>query len=495
MPPKARARGARPLRRPAAAGVARGALRRPAGLDEAEAPAGGTLRLRDLGVAALHGLGHIWLKGAKYYQKEIDLVGKVSGVRLEASQTYLDVEASGTKDEALLRALSGRPSRLVAVHVCGADCEALLTEEFLVHGDRYEAVSKDDLPWYSNLVKVARGEEPPEDEMRELRRAAESREAEKRRGGVSPPKKEKKRKTKKDKEEKAGEEAAGSKKRALSSESEEKEPGQKDLVALFAGTGLDPSGKARKKIMRKARRLGRKKRSKKRGSSCSKSTSSPSSASRSSSPGPDRGGLFNSEKRMKVIWRHYPGTLACSAVQDARESLLTSSGTLWEVSRKRLPPLMTQFTRQQLVASMSPPMMQEALTISCCIDGLLQGKVASTCDVLCQRLKSLESLSRGSHWTVARQLELIRSDPGSITGEAENLDAAKRAREEEKLRSSMTRPQGARGGDLSGGAKGKKGKEWKGSGKGGADDGARGKGGGGKNEKKGKWQKPAEGEK
>jgi len=112
------------------------------------------------------------------------------------------------------------------------------------------------------------------------------------------------------------------------------------------------------------------------------------------------------------------------------------------------------------------------------------GKPAWAADVLAQRLKALESLSRGTHWTIARQLELIRSDPQSITGEGEGMDAAKAAKEEEKLRSSLSRT-----GDLRSGIKGKKGKDSKGTGKGGNDDGGRGKGGAGKRESKGEWQK------
>ena len=82
-------------------------------------------------------------------------------------------------------------------------------------------------------------------------------------------------------------------------------------------------------------------------------------------------------------------------------------------------------------------MLQEAVTIAACLDGLLMGKAAWAADVLAQRLKALESLSRGTHWTIARQLELIRSDPQSITGQGEGLDAAKAAREEEKLSLSL----------------------------------------------------------
>ena len=98
---------------------------------------------------------------------------------------------------------------------------------------------------------------------------------------------------------------------------------------------------------------------------------------------------------MKTIWRRYPGSLAATSLWEARQSLMTASGVLWDVDRKSLPPITTQYTRQHLAAGMSPPMLQEALTISACLDGLLQGKVAWTADVLAQRLKSLENFKRG----------------------------------------------------------------------------------------------------
>ena len=118
---------------------------------------------------------------------------------------------------------------------------------------------------------------------------------------------------------------------------------------------------------------------------------------------------------MKLIWRQYPGALAASSLIDAREMLMTSSGTLWDVDHTQLPPIATQFVRMRLSSHMSPPMLQDALTLSTCIDGLLTGRVASTVDVLFQRRKAFENVSRGSHWTVGRQLELVRSDLAGLT--------------------------------------------------------------------------------
>ena len=467
-------------------------LRRPAG----DVDPGETKHLRDLTVVQLSSLGCIRLKKARYYQREVDLVGKVIAVKMEQGQIYLDMEISGTRDEALLRALTGRESRLISAHVCPEGCEALVTDEFLVHGSDYEQVDRGAEAWFSNLVKVRIEGGAEADEMANLRREAEERNQAVAKGGEEPPKEAKKEKKKKEKKRARDEEKlAKDKRRRSSSDSRDQVPGQKSLRVVYEQTGLDPDAKVRRKVMKKARKLGKKKKKKRKGDDSSSSSASPSSSSAGSSVSPAEGGLFSSERKMQTIWRHYPGSLTCSAVHEARENLMSSSGLLWDIDRKALPPLMTQYVRQHLAANMSAPMLQEAITVGNCLDYLLQGRVASTCDVLSQRLKSLESLSRGSHWTVARQLELVKSDLVTITGEEEGLQAARRAREEDKLRSAMTRPSGNRSAEAGNAGEGKKGKDWKGTGRGGADEGHKGKGGDGKKDTKGPWQKSKEKEK
>ena len=482
MAPKAKA----VLRRPAGR---HGALRRPAAVEGGGIDERRPKRLGDLAVPELSRLGHVWIKKGHYYHREVNVVGKVVGLRIKDGQTFLDLETTGTEDEGLLRGLSGRDGRLLSIHVCASDCMNTLTDEFLLHGREFEEVDIKAVPWYSNLVQVRREEAEGLDELGGMRREVERRREELEGRGEDPPRgieEGQKKKEKKSKEEKRAEDK---RKRASSSEDEGQIAGQKDLQALFSGTALDPSPRVRKKYLRRARKLGRGKKKRKKGSG---SSSGASSSSRGSSSGDLRtGGLFSSEKKMKAIWKQCPGALAASSLMDARELLMTSSGTLWDIDHKQLPPVATQFVRMHLAPHMSPPMLQEALTLSTCIDGLLVGRAASTVDVLFQRLKALENVSRGSHWTVGRQLELVRSDLAGLTDETEGLDAARRAREEEKLRAALTRPSGGRAGDQSGGMKGKKGKDsqYKGTGKGGAEDGKRGKGGDNKKEGKGQWQK------
>ena len=85
-------------------------------------------------------------------------------------------------------------------------------------------------------------------------------------------------------------------------------------------------------------------------------------------------------------------------------------------------------------------------------------------------------------------MELIRADALGITGETEVLEAACRAREEEKLKNVLARPTtGGRPGEYP--PKGKKGKDGKGQGKSGSEDGKRGKGGDGKKDQKHQWEK------
>lgn len=482
MAPKAKAA----LRRPAARGALVG--RRPA----AAAPPPGVPApkrvLGDLDMPSLSRLQHIWLKKGRYYHREVDLVGKVVGVRIQDGQIFLDLDATGTEDEGLLRSITGKQGRRVAVHVCPPGCNHQLTDEYLIHGHEYEAVDLKAVPWYTNLVQVVPELEEGLDEMAAMRKEAEKRRALEEGRPEGSPRKRRSKEEKKAKREREDAERLERKRSTASQDSEDMIAGKKDLGTLYGGTALDPDPKSRKRILKKARKLGRGNKKKKKKSSSGTSRSSTSSSG-ASSLALSSGGLFNSERKMKSIWKRYPGALAASAVMDARELLMTTSGTLHDVDHRHLPPITTQFVRQHLGSSMSPPMLQEALTLSTCLDTLLMGKPASTCDIIAQRLKSLENVALGHHWSVGRQLELVRSDPAGLTNESEGLDAARRAREEVKLKAALAKNPNARGADGSSSAKGKKGKDFKGAGKGGSEDGKKGKGGETRKDVKGQWQK------
>ena len=493
MPPKAKAKVI--MRRPARA--PRGGLRRPGAAVEPEKEADEKIELlKDVEVNKLHLLGRILLKKAIYYHKEIDVVGVAKGVRVDGEAVFLEIEATGTQDEGLLRAATSREDRRLWVHLCGADCGNALTGEHLIHGREFLRVARGDVPWHSNLEKAETALAGEEDELARIREAQRRALGEADKGVTVTPKEAEK--AKKEKKAKLKEKSEKERKRKQQDESQprsedELEVGEVRLSVMYRNTGLDPDPKRRRKIIKKARRLGRaSKKRKKKKKSDSSSASSGSTSKGSSSPDSETGeGLFDTEKRVKVVWEKCPGALTGNMLLEARRHLVTTSGTVWQLEKEKLPPLMTHYVRQNLTPILNPPMGQEALTLSMCIDTLLQGKPSSACDILTQRLKSLEHIARGSHWSIGRQLELIRADGLTITEEAESVEAAKRAREEERLRQSLSRGTGPRGGESNYAGKGKKGKDWKTSGKGKSDEGPKGKGGerGKEDPPRAAWQK------
>ena len=82
-----------------------------------------------------------------------------------------------------------------------------------------------------------------------------------------------------------------------------------------------------------------------------------------------------------------------------------------------------------------------------------------------------------------RQLELVRGDQFSVSEGSEALGAARRAREEEKLRSLLSKGPAAKGGDGNYGGKSRKGKS---AGKGKPDEGGKNRAGEGRGRDDGK---------
>ena len=472
-------------RRPAARASA---LKRPAKdvklPEKTEPEAGKKRRFADVNPRDLLKLGPICLEDAIYYGKTSPVAGRITGIKSEGDEIYFDLKASGTKSEELLRILSGRADKKLTVHSCGSECQGLLTDELLVHAREFEEVELGRVPWLTNLMQAAEDRQE-EDELAQLRLEQQRLEAEKKRMEKKERLKDKKQKRREEKEE-------GRRDKSPKEEREEELYGQKDLDAIFKGTGLDPEPRRRAKIMKKARRVlakGRKKK-KKAKSDTSKSKSSSSTTSSSSSNAGFEDGLFDEEHKLQTVWRRYPGSLTAKSLQEIRRSLLTSAGTMWQVDRTALPPLYTQYGRQEMIPSMSPSLQQEALTLCQALDFILQGRVAGGVDILNQRLKSIAALAKGAHSTLGRQYELVKVDERGFAEGGEVLAAARRAKEDEKLRGLLTRASSGKGGDAPQTGKGKKGKESKGTYKNQSVEGSKGKGGGsGKEDKKETWQK------
>eukprot|EP00435_Cladocopium_sp_Y103_P048031 s1613_g14.t1 len=406
--------------------------KKPAARDEEESR-DDLRRVSSLGVMEIARLGPVYLPDARYYGRQVQVAGRFGKCLEEDGEHFIELRMSGTKDDELLRVLTGTSPRVLKVHMCQEECGWQLSDPLLVHGVHFQEVDLGRVPWLTNL-EASHEDVPqlPQDEMAALR------ELQDRSRPLGPrPEKElaKKEKKMKRREEKAEE---GREERTPKRKNQEMEIGQKPLADVFGGTGLDPDPVRRAKIQKKAKRVGksRKKKKKKRSSNSSSMSSTGSSSSSSSSSAHGGTGLFDSDNKLQRIWKRYPGALTSGAAREARQGLMNQAGTLWSVEGNEIPPLFTQYSRQQVLStsSASPALQQELLTIAQALDYALMGKIASMSDILCQRLKSLEALIKGSHWTLGRELELVRSDQFTIAEDNEAIMAARRAKEAEKLR-------------------------------------------------------------
>lgn len=455
MPPK--------LRRPAAAGVRRRGIRRPAGFED-EAPADRVLRSEELSLEQCRQLKDLEVVKGTYWETPLVAALQVKEVMIREGDLYLKAVVTGTKTEEFLRAMSSRPGRVVEVHLCPRDCGGVPHAEGLVHLQEFRLLGEVREAWMSNMIPADRRGDAG-DELADMRadQARMRAEAEPGVGGgevppASPgghPKKEKKRSR------------SGKKKRKIW-----KVEVQKSVQSLFSQTGVDPDPAVRRRFKRKAAKLARRR---------SKESSSGSSSSSSSTSAPMSGdpSIFGATGRVQLIGKKLLGTLTTAALEEAAESLLTHEGGVWETSAAALPPLFVRYYRSQLASKMAPAMSREVYTLCHCLDLMLRGRAAEATDLLAQRVKALEMQSGGVHFTVAQQQELLPREGVSMST-PEFQEAARRAREEGRARAEAARPYGVRAGGQG------KADEWpKGAGKKGVNKGKGAKGG----SKKGEGQK------
>ena len=79
-------------------------------------------------------------------------------------------------------------------------------------------------------------------------------------------------------------------------------------------------------------------------------------------------------------------------------------------------------------------MQRELLTLSHALDQVLRGQPAGAADTLTQRIKSVEQILLGSHWSVAQRLEVLPQDSASITALPEAREAQREVYSEARLR-------------------------------------------------------------
>ena len=472
MPPK--------LRRPAAAaakaaGRRREGLRRP-GADVEKDTEGDEVSELDCSALSLdqcRAMKDVVITDGSYWDAPVPSAVQVKEVRMRDGQLYLQARVLGTKNEDLLKLASGHPNQMVEVHLCPRECAGTPHEEGLLHARKVRHLGAHREGWMSNLVQD-RAPPAPLDELEEARldRARLGRLAprEDDRGdlqvGDSPP-----RAKAKDKQKRSRSGRRKSERLKLEA--------KKDIKVILGSTGADPDPKVRRRFRKKATKLARRK------SKESKGDSSETTSASSSVMSGDRA-IFGSSNRVHSIGRQFPGVLLSAALEEATDALITQEGGVYDTQTGSLPPMFSRYHRQQLAPRMSPAMARESQTLSYMLDLGLRGRVVECLDVGAQRLKSLEMMMTGAHFTVAQQVELLPKDGSSMSTVPEFTEASKRAREEGRARLEASRPYGTRS------AGGGRPDEWtKGSGKKGAP-----KGKGGKTEtRKGESEKQADAKK
>ena len=131
-----------------------------------------------------------WLRGeeVKLHELPIEEVGKgvrivitealyylascrvavIQGLTIEDGAIHLQLEATGTTSEALLKFHSGQPTVLIRAHRCPEECSAERVADELIHARRARLMkgAAEEEPWARNLLNADPG---GEDELRDLR--------------------------------------------------------------------------------------------------------------------------------------------------------------------------------------------------------------------------------------------------------------------------------------------------------------------------------------
>lgn len=496
--PKARglAKAAAALRRPARAVP----LRRPGAVVELDGEktsweSGGVVRLCEV---PLEG----WMSGVNlivdegfYFGKKVKVAGQVDRMEVKSGRCLVHLKLSGTDSEDILKAHGSSGGETFTLHLCPPDCGHHESGDRYIHCPfgRQVLRMEDEAPWATSLMGVPRvGAE--EDELRLLRqrerdllegspggrvdkrKSPESKSSSSTTGKKKKKKKKKKKLKKADKEKK---EEGRKTKEELDGRHAAKAAGKK-MVALFGGTGLDPQEEVRRRVLRRARRYVSKKGKEKSSSSSSQGTSESSVSHEEHLQSDD---LYSEAGRSRAISQRFPGILTLSSMKAMRETLLQDTGV--EGEEERLQPVATQYYKQHLARRATPAMNREMLTLVSILDCLIKARPSHACDIASQRLKSLENIMQGVHWTVAQKLEVPIQDYQSITAR-EELRSAQRETFQEN-RTLYLAGKGAKGpGDKGKGAKG----DYKGD-KGEKGDNVKGKGKKGDKEHANKEKKEA----
>ena len=253
MPPKVRRPAAAPKGLPLVRPRGR---KRPARAEEEDPEEEeALLQCSALTLEQCRGLREVEVVSGAYWEGPAQAALKVQEVTMmKEGELYLRGAVLGTKSEALLRAASERPGRVIEVHLCSERCTGGPHTEGVMHARTLRHLGTKREAWMSNMVPELR-REGVEDEMAEMRAdlgRLQGPQAPPRgvAGGEEPPM------------DSSEERKASKKKKDKSRRKKRKEwrvEGQKEVKAIFQFTGVDPDPGVRKRFRRRAARIAKKK--------------------------------------------------------------------------------------------------------------------------------------------------------------------------------------------------------------------------------------------
>lgn len=360
-----------------------------------------------------------WFKSvhAVYFEKECEIAGHIQRVILDRDQVEFSTLLTGTSTEEVLRVATGLQPPVFRVHVCGPTCDQKRSNQDLIHLISFKKVPPPgERKWEENLKDT---DENPELRRRQEEWVAQQKAAEgDQRDSSHSRASSKKKKKKRSKEKKA-------RKKAQQGRIGGKTVAKKKLVDLYSGTGLDPDPKVRRKLQRQMRkRL-------KRGQG---STSTSSSTSSGTSEGKEDDELLEDRSKIQKLADHGPGLLAAAVIRNMKPFVVQTTGGTWDLDMDSLPPIMSQYARCYLSPRSSGGLLREAYTLAHIGDLLLMARPAEALDALGQRLKSLELMIGGQHWSTAQRVEVVPPMEATMSSRAELQLAQKEANLDSRIK-------------------------------------------------------------
>ena len=138
--------------------------------------------------------------------------------------------------------------------------------------------------------------------------------------------------------------------------------------------------------------------------------------------------------KIRRVARRLPGYLTRLSGREAVK-IITQAGVGEEQESLNV---FKKYYRQVLSrASSSKPMLREGLTLATALDLLVEGQVLMACDIMSQRLKSLEMMMNGASHEIAQQVEIIPKEMQGLASQAEGRLAKREYNEETRLQKTL----------------------------------------------------------